>query len=161
MFDPCSGTAGRSLAFHSQRIAGNLQPSLDRLNRLDVNLVGNTDDTARRAGTSVASLQGLLVATLAKVISTGVDDDGSLYRDGQRVLLIGWRKEEKGRGEGGGQGDWWWTYANDRLGANQLDELVLDTALGIALSIGLNVAQVTDVADLVDAVTMGLVVRVD
>lgn len=34
--------------------------------------------TASRAGTSVASLEGLLVATLAEIIGTGVDDDGTL-----------------------------------------------------------------------------------
>lgn len=56
---------------------------------------------------------------------------------------------------------WWNTYANDGLGANQLNELVLEAALGVALSIGLQVAEVTNVAVLVGAVTVGLVVRVD
>jgi hypothetical protein len=34
--------------------------------------------TAGRAGTSVAGLQGLLVATLAEIISSSMDDDSSL-----------------------------------------------------------------------------------
>ena len=41
-------------------------------------LLGDADDTAGRAGTSVASLEGLLVSTLAKVVSAAVNDDGSL-----------------------------------------------------------------------------------
>lgn len=53
------------------------------------------------------------------------------------------------------------TYANDGLGADQLDVLVLNAALGVALSIGLDVAQVTNVAGLVRGSTVGLVVRVD
>lgn len=40
--------------------------------------VGDTNDTAGRAGTGVASLQRLLVATLSKVIGATVDDDSSL-----------------------------------------------------------------------------------
>lgn len=35
---------------------------------------------------------------------------------------------------------WIVTYANNGLGTNQLDELVLDRALGVTLSIGLDVA---------------------
>lgn len=35
--------------------------------------------TAGRAGTSVTSLLGLLVATLAEVISAGVDDQSALF----------------------------------------------------------------------------------
>lgn len=42
-------------------------------------LVGDTNDTASRAGTGVASLQRLLVATLSEVISATVDDDSSLW----------------------------------------------------------------------------------
>ena len=44
-----------------------------------MNLLGDTNDTASGAGTSVTSLLGLLVATTAEVISTGVDDDGTLF----------------------------------------------------------------------------------
>jgi hypothetical protein len=41
-------------------------------------LVGDTDDTACRAGTSVTGLLGLLVSALAEVVGAGVDDDGAL-----------------------------------------------------------------------------------
>lgn len=53
------------------------------------------------------------------------------------------------------------TYANDALGANELDQLVLDAALGVTLAVGLEVTEVTDVALLVVGGTVGLVVRVD
>jgi hypothetical protein len=92
------------------------------------NLVGNTNDTASRARTSVTSLLGLLVSALAKVVSAGVHNDGA---------------------------------ANNALGANQLDQLVSDAALGIALAVSLEVTQVTDVALVVLGSTVGLVVGVD
>lgn len=38
--------------------------------------------TAGRAGTSVTGLLGLLVTTLAEVISTGVDDESALSNSG-------------------------------------------------------------------------------
>lgn len=53
------------------------------------------------------------------------------------------------------------TYANDGLGSDQLDMAVLESALGVALAIGLDVAEVTHVAVLVGTVTVCLVVRVD
>lgn len=53
------------------------------------------------------------------------------------------------------------TYANDALGANELDQLVLNAALGVTLAIGLEVTEVTNVALLVAGGTVGLVVRVD
>ena len=53
------------------------------------------------------------------------------------------------------------TYANDALGADELDQLVLDAALGITLTIGLEVTEITDVALLLVGGTVGLVVRVD
>lgn len=84
--------------------------------------------TAGRAGTSVASLEGLLGVTLAKIVSAGVDDDGA---------------------------------ADDALGANELDEVVGHGALGVALGIGLNVAQVTNMAVLVGPVAVGLAMGVD
>jgi len=49
-------------------------------------LLGDADDTASRAGAGVAGLQGLLIATLAEVISAGVDDNGALEE--QRTLAI-------------------------------------------------------------------------
>jgi hypothetical protein len=84
--------------------------------------------TASRAGTSVTGLLALLVATLAEVVSAGVDNNGA---------------------------------AENTLRADQLDELVADGALGIALTVGLEVAQVTNVALLVLGGTVGLAVRVD
>lgn len=53
------------------------------------------------------------------------------------------------------------TYANDGLGPDQLDVLVLDRALGVALGIGRDVAQVANVAVLIGRRTVGLVVGVD
>jgi hypothetical protein len=51
--------------------------------------------------------------------------------------------------------------ANNALGANQLDQLVGDAALSIALAVGLEVAQVTDVALVILGSTVGLVVGID
>ena len=51
--------------------------------------------------------------------------------------------------------------AEDALGTDQLDELVANGALGIALAVSLEVAQVTNVALLVLGGTVGLAVRVD
>jgi hypothetical protein len=47
--------------------------------------------------------------------------------------------------------------ANDALSTNQLNQLILNSALSIALTISLEVAQVTDVAVLVSGSTMFLV----
>lgn len=51
--------------------------------------------------------------------------------------------------------------AQHALRADQLDELVRDGALGVALGVGLEVAQVTNVALAVRGGAVGLVVRVD
>lgn len=51
--------------------------------------------------------------------------------------------------------------ADDALGANQLDQLVRGAALSIALAVGLEVAQVTDVALVVFGRAVRLVVGVD
>lgn len=51
--------------------------------------------------------------------------------------------------------------AEDALGADQLDVLVRDGALGVALGVGLEVAQVADVALAVGGGAVGLVVWVD
>ena len=53
------------------------------------------------------------------------------------------------------------TYANHALGANELDEAVGHAALGVALGIRLDVAEVTNVAGLVARGAVGLAVRVD
>lgn len=41
------------------------------------------------------------------------------------------------------------TYADNALRTDQLDEAVLDRALGVALGIGRDVTEITDVAGLV------------
>lgn len=51
--------------------------------------------------------------------------------------------------------------ADDALGTNELDELVLDRALGVAVGVGLDVAKVTNVTGLVAAIAVGLAVRVE
>jgi hypothetical protein len=53
------------------------------------------------------------------------------------------------------------SYTNDGLRADELDELVGHGALGVALSISLEVAEVTNVAGLVGRSTVGLAVGVD
>ena len=53
------------------------------------------------------------------------------------------------------------TYANDTGSSDQLDELIRDRALGVALSIGLEVAQVTNVTVAIGWRAMLLVFRVD
>jgi hypothetical protein len=53
------------------------------------------------------------------------------------------------------------TYANNTLASNQLDQLILDAPLRSSLSIGLEVAQVTDMALLVLWCAVRLVVRVE
>ena len=51
--------------------------------------------------------------------------------------------------------------SKNALGADQLDVLVRDGALGVALGVGLEVAQVADVALAVGGGAVGLVVGVD
>lgn len=53
------------------------------------------------------------------------------------------------------------SYANDAVGADQLDQRVGGRALGVALGIGLDVAEIANVAGLVGGSTVGLLVRVD
>lgn len=53
------------------------------------------------------------------------------------------------------------TYAENALSTNQLNQLVLHGAVGVALSIGLEVAQVTDVALGVNGGAVGLAEGVD
>jgi hypothetical protein len=53
------------------------------------------------------------------------------------------------------------TYAQNALGTNQLNQLVLLGANGVTLSISLEVAQVTDVALLILGGTVGLAEGVD
>ena len=109
-------------------------------------LVRNTDDTASRTGTSVTSLLGLLVSALAEVVGAGVDDDGALLQ--VSIVLRHRRAAEE-------------TYANDALGADKLDQLVLNASLSVTLGVGLEVTKVTNVALLVAGGTVGLVLGVD
>jgi hypothetical protein len=91
-------------------------------------LLGDTDNTASRPGTSVASLLALLVVALAEVVGAGVNNNSA---------------------------------AKNALRADQLDELVRDAARGVALGVGLEIAQVADVALAVAGGAVGLVVGVD
>lgn len=47
---------------------------------------GKNAHTASRSRTSVTSLEGLLVVTLAEVVSAGVDNDGALNINRQHAL---------------------------------------------------------------------------
>lgn len=53
------------------------------------------------------------------------------------------------------------TYANDALLANKLDQAILDGSLAIALTIGLEVAEVTDMTLAIGWGTVRLAERVD
>lgn len=53
------------------------------------------------------------------------------------------------------------TYADDALGPNQLDHVVRHGALGIALTVGLQIAEIADMASFGGAVAVRLVVGVD
>lgn len=53
------------------------------------------------------------------------------------------------------------TYANNALGADQLDEFIGNCALAIALGISLEVSEISYMANLVLWSTVGLAVRVD
>lgn len=53
------------------------------------------------------------------------------------------------------------TYANDALGTDELNQLILNGTLGVTLAISLEVAKVTDVADLSGTITVRGPVRVD
>lgn len=102
--------------------------------------------TASGTGTSIASLGGFLVVTLAEIIGAGMDNDSALSDESATIL-----SPKMGI----------LSYANDALGTNELDVLVAHGTLGIALAIGLDVAQVTDVTGLVGGSTVRLSVGVD
>ena len=122
-----------------------LPPLIQLTQALLLSLVGDTNDTASRSGTSVASLEGLLVATLAEIVGAGMDNDGSLTAC-----------QSCSRGTGV-----YISYADDAVGADQLDQGVGGRALGVALGIGLDVAEIANVAGLVGGSTVGLLVRVE
>ena len=88
----------------------------------------DTNHTASRAGTSVAGLLALSVATLTKIIGSAVHDDSA---------------------------------AKNALWADELDVLVGNGPLSIALAVGLVIAQVTNVALGVRRRTVLFSMRVD
>ena len=53
------------------------------------------------------------------------------------------------------------TYPKNALLSNQLDEFVLNGALGVALTIGFKVAQVADMALVITRSAVGLGERID
>lgn len=107
--------------------------------------------TASRSGTSVTSLEGLFVVTLAEIVGAGVDNNSALNMSRVVSKICPPRNiTETGV-----------SYANDAVGTNQLDKLVGDGALGIALTISLDVAEVTNVTGLIRGRTVSLVEGVD
>jgi hypothetical protein len=84
------------------------------------------------------------VASLAKIINTGVDDNGALGDVSNRHFSITYS-----------------TYSNDALWADQFDELIGGASLGISLTIIFQVAQVTNMAHLVFRSAVFLSVWVD
>lgn len=56
-------------------------------------LLGNTDNSASGARTSVTGLERLLVSSLAEIVGAGVDDDGALGQSQSRGVL-----QEEGNG---------------------------------------------------------------
>lgn len=76
----------------------------------------------------------------AKVVSAGVDNDGTLHHRSAFILS----SPRSARV----------TYTKDGGGTNELDEVVLEAALSNTVGVGLNVAHITNVAGLVGAVTV-------
>lgn len=113
----------------------------DLRSRAKERLLGNADDPARRPGAGIPGLLALLGVALAEVVGAGVDDDGALFQHQESGLLGGLRWEKGVRGLGEGE-----TYAQDALRADQLDQGVGVGAFGAALAVGLDVAEVADVA---------------
>lgn len=93
-------------------------------------LCSDANDTACRSATRISSLLRLLVPALSEVISASVNDNGSLYRvSAIKIVDLSYAA----------------TYTKDTVLTNQLDMFIRNGALGIALSIGLEVAQITNV----------------
>ena len=130
-------------------------------------LSGDANDTASGAETSVTSLEGVWVSSLAEIISAGVDNDGAL-RELAIVLFYcpsastaWWKllKREDGRWSEEAQLER--TYADDAIRADELDQLVGGGAGGVSLGISAEVAEVTNVALLVGGGTVVLATGVD
>lgn len=109
-------------------------------------LLGNANDTACWTSTGVSSLLGLLVAALAKVIGASMNHDGALCW--WSVIITSSGSDIS-------------TYTNDTLLADELDEAILDRALGVSLTVGLEISQVTYVTLAVGWCTMSLAEGVD
>lgn len=93
----------------------------------------NSVHTTSRPAASIASLQGFLGSSLSKIISSSMDDHGALQKDQFFCLFVfGYS-----------------TYSNNALRSNQLDELIRDRGLAIALGISLEVAKIAHMAGLV------------
>jgi hypothetical protein len=84
------------------------------------------------------------MSSLAQIIGAVVDDNSALF---QSSVLA---HQKRGN-----------THANDTLGANEFDELVLHRSLGVALGVRLEVPKVADVAILVSGRAVLLVEWVD
>lgn len=115
------------------------------LNQIVPNLCGNANDTAGRSRAGVTGLLALFVPALAKVIGTGVDDDGALLSSAYMVshfILSCFPTHILFCLKQGGEG----TYPENTVLAEQLDEAVAHAALGVALAVSLEVAEITDVA---------------
>lgn len=113
---------------------------------LQLNSLGrDANDTASRTRSSIASLERLLVVTLAEVVSAGVNNNGALHNCQLQLSSINIIVD---------------TYADNALGANELDKLIGQSALGVALAIGFKVAQVANMASLIGGSTVGLAMGV-
>ena len=107
--------------------------------------------TAGRSRTSVSGLLGFLVCASSQIVRAGVDDDGALFiPSGQSDLMLISPRATREK-----------TDADDALRPDQLDQLVLECSVGIALSVRRQVAKITDVTLFVVGSTMGFAVRVD
>jgi len=91
-------------------------------------LCSNANDTASRSSTSIASLLGLLVAALAEIVGSRVNN---------------------------------YSTADNAFRANQFDQLVGGSALAIALTIGLEVSKVANMAGLISWSTVCLAMWVE
>lgn len=139
------------------------------LSYLCTHLCGDADDAASRSRTRVTRLLGFLGVASAEVIGARVDDDCSLEIRGVSIALkflweicyslfsletdIGKRKQDKKVSVAVRRVE---TYAKNALLANQLDQLIADAALAVAAGVGLEVAEVADVADIVAWGAVGL-----
>ena len=101
------------------------------------------------------------MAALAQVVGAGVNDDRALWRKTKQRISATQafscfsmeeyctrvRRDRKGKRRGGeGEQEERRTHAQNAILPDELDVLVGDGALGVALGVGLEVAQIPDVA---------------